>query len=61
MNLTPAIIRTAATDAGNRSMRKGNRTAWNEDDYDAACAEFERLSQMLDPSLGGRLKLDPAA
>jgi hypothetical protein len=47
MQLTPKIARAAAwaaaTDAGNRSMRAGNRTAWNEDDYNAACEEFYRL------------------
>ena len=44
LDLTPAIIRAAATDAGNRSMRKAGRTAWNEDDWNAAAAEFDRLT-----------------
>lgn len=42
--LTPALIRAAATDAGNRSMRAAGRKVWSAEDYDAACAEFERLS-----------------
>ena len=33
----------AAQDAGNRSMRKGGRVAWNDDDYNTMCAEFNRL------------------
>jgi hypothetical protein len=37
------LARAAASDAGNRSMRVGGRTAWSEDDYSAACEEFNRL------------------
>ena len=33
--LTPDLIYVAGHDAGNRSMRKAGRTAWNEDDWDA--------------------------
>lgn len=36
---------SAATDAGNRNARKHGRAVWNEEDFDAAGAEFERLSQ----------------
>jgi hypothetical protein len=43
MTLTRDIARAASQDTGNRSMRKAGRTAWNEDDYSAACAEFNRL------------------
>lgn len=48
MILTPAMIRAAATDAGNRSMRAAGRTVWAAEDYDAACAEFERLSAAME-------------
>lgn len=41
--LTRDIAWAAATDAGNRSMRKSGRTAWNWEDYNAACAEFNRI------------------
>lgn len=41
--LTTALAYAAMFDAGNRSMRSGGRTAWNEDDRDAAAAEFDRL------------------
>lgn len=41
--LTPSIARAAAQDAGNRSMRKANRTKWNADDYNAAAREYARL------------------
>ncbi len=41
--LTMEIARALAWDAGNRSMREAGRTAWNEQDYAAACDEFERL------------------
>ena len=37
------IAWAASTDAGNRSMREAGRTAWSEEDYNAACAELERL------------------
>jgi hypothetical protein len=37
------MARSAATDAGNRSMRAAGRKVWSADDYSAACAEFARL------------------
>jgi len=40
---TRAMCYAAGRDAGNRSMRKAGRTAWAQDDYNTACAEFERL------------------
>jgi hypothetical protein len=33
----------AATDAGNENMRKAGRTAWNQDDYDAATQTFNKI------------------
>ncbi len=38
------LAHAAATDAGNASMRKAGRTCWNEQDYNAAVAELERLA-----------------
>ena len=38
------IARLAAEDAANRQMRKAGRERWNEDDWNLACAEFERLN-----------------
>jgi hypothetical protein len=38
------MVRNAALDAGNRSMRNGGRAAWNADDFDAATGELARLS-----------------
>lgn len=46
MTFTATMIRAAAQDAGNRSMRAAGRTAWNDDDWNAACAEFERLAAL---------------
>jgi hypothetical protein len=43
MNPLPSLIRASAWDAGNASMRAGNRTVWNEDDYNASCETQERL------------------
>lgn len=43
--LTPRLIQAAATDKGNESMRKAGRTKWNEDDWNAAAAEYQRLSE----------------
>ena len=48
--LTPALIRAAATDAGNRSMRAAGRAVWAAEDNDAACAEFERLMTAANPA-----------
>lgn len=44
MKLTEDLIRAAAQDAGNRSMRAGKRSKWNRDDFDAAVREYERLT-----------------
>lgn len=41
--ITQALINSAATDAGNRSMRSAGRSKWNDEDYNAAVAEHERL------------------
>ena len=41
--LTYEIVRPAAWDVGNRSMRTGGWTIWNRDDYNAMVAEFDRL------------------
>lgn len=36
------LANAIATDAGNASMRKGHRTVWNEDDYNACVEAFNR-------------------
>jgi hypothetical protein len=43
IEITRSIAWAAARDAGNRSMRKANRTAWDEEDIHAAIVEFYRL------------------
>ena len=43
MRITYKLAHAASMDAGNRSMRQGGRTAWNEDDYGACVDEFNRL------------------
>jgi hypothetical protein len=43
ITMTYQLANAAGMDAGNRSMRKAGRTAWNAEDYDAACAESWRL------------------
>ena len=45
--LTPEIVRAAAWDAGNRSMRRAGRTKWSAEDWDIACAEIDRLAPHL--------------
>lgn len=47
--MTYEMARAAATDTGNRSMWAGGRTKWNEDDFNAACDEFERLWTLKPP------------
>jgi len=43
MTFTREMCYATARDAGNRSMRKAGRKVWAQTDYNAACAEFERL------------------
>jgi hypothetical protein len=43
MKLTEELARMAAQDAGNRSMRKAHRKAWNEEDWNVAAETFDRL------------------
>ena len=43
MVLTRKLAWAAATDAGNRSMRHAGRTVWDEEDFNVAAAEFDRL------------------
>lgn len=43
--LTPRIAWAAATDAGNRAMCAGGRTAWSEEDRDIAHDIYERLAR----------------
>jgi len=43
MNPLPSLIRASAWDAGDRSMRAGNRKAWSRKDYNAAAREQDRL------------------
>ena len=45
---TQAIAHAAGWDAGNRAMRAAGRTAWNEDDWNAACAVCDRLMRIVD-------------
>jgi hypothetical protein len=41
--MTYKIAMAASQDAGNRHAKKHGRTAWNEDDFNHAAKEFERL------------------
>lgn len=43
ITLTRELAQCAGRDAANRNMRKNGRTAWDEDDYNIAWAEFNRL------------------
>jgi hypothetical protein len=38
-----ALAFAASIDTGNRAMRTAGRSAWSEDDYNASCAEFDRI------------------
>jgi hypothetical protein len=48
IEFTRELARSAAWDAGNRSMLAGGRAKWNHEDYNAASAEFARLMPMED-------------
>lgn len=52
MRLSYRDIMAAGWDAGLRSMRKAGRTAWNQDDWDAAAAEVDRLRGRAVPDPG---------
>lgn len=41
--MTREIANAASKDAADRSMRTAGRTHWNEDDYNVAVDEFNRL------------------
>jgi hypothetical protein len=43
LTLTYEIASRAAWDAGNRSARAAGRAEWDEQDWNAAAEEFERL------------------
>lgn len=43
IKLTRELAFAASLDAGNRSMYLAKRTAWSEEDADAAANEFNRL------------------
>lgn len=43
IKMTMELAHAAAMDAGNRSAKAHGRKAWNEDDYNVAVAEYERL------------------
>ena len=47
VGLTKAMCYAAGQDAGNRSMRAAGRVEWNEDDWNAAAAEFARLIRLV--------------
>lgn len=41
--MTYKLAMAAGQDEGNRHMKAAGRSTWNEEDYNAACEEFERL------------------
>ena len=47
LTVTAQLASAAAMDAGNRSMRRARRTAWNAEDYNAACDEATRLAPLV--------------
>lgn len=49
--MTEQLARAAATDAGNRSMRANGRERWNQDDFNAAASEFNRLWKPSEPMM----------
>ena len=43
LELTYDLAMAAGRDAANRSMRAAGRSCWNEDDYNVAARELQRL------------------
>lgn len=48
IKLDRALASAAGRDAGNRSMRAAGRKHWNEDDYNAAARECNRLFDIIE-------------
>lgn len=44
-----ALVHAHATDAGNESMRKGGRTVWSAEDFDAAVEVLNKYLPEYDP------------
>ena len=47
INLTYELLMASSRDAGNASMRKAGRTAWNLDDWNASAKVAEKLFPYL--------------
>ena len=47
--LTYDLAMAAAQDVGNRAMRAGGRVVWNDDDWNAAADELDRLMSLPEP------------
>ena len=45
--LTYEIARATGKDVANQQMRKQGRTEWNLDDWNLACATFDRLKPYI--------------
>lgn len=63
--LTRPLAMAASMDAGDRHMKQHGRTFWNEDDYNAAWAEFDRLwpeeyDVLTAPAIAGAISQSPA-
>lgn len=43
-----SLARAVSLDEGNRSMRKGRRKAWNEDDFYVAARLYNRLMDAIE-------------
>jgi hypothetical protein len=56
--MTRELAWAAATDAGNRHMRKHGRSKWNHEDSNVAAKEFARLWPHENPSYGMDLDLE---
>lgn len=46
MELTYKVMMAASQDVGDKNMCANGRTAWNEEDYNRACATFTRLLEL---------------
>lgn len=52
VRISLATARAAGWDEGNRSMRAAGRTAWNEDDWDAAARVVRQYIEAVPPGRG---------
>ena len=53
ITMTRELARAASWDAANRNMKKHGRKKWNQEDYNTAVTEYDRLWPIENDMKGG--------